>query len=166
MAVKTMKDLLINELRDIYHAEKQLTRALPKMARASSNEQLKEAFTQHLEETRGQVERLEQVFELLDTRTRGKPCHAMEGLIEEAKEIMEMGLEPELLDVALIAAAQKVEHYEIAGYGTVVALAQASGFTEAAQLLQETLDEEKKTDQLLNELAIGDVNKKAMKAAA
>jgi ferritin-like metal-binding protein YciE len=166
MAVKTMKDLLIDELRDIYHAEKQLTRALPKLARAASNEQLKEAFTQHLEETRGQIERLEQVFELLDTRTRGKPCHAMEGLIEEAKEIMEMGLEPELLDVALIAAAQKVEHYEIAGYGTLVALAQASGFSEAAQLLQETLDEEKKTDQLLNKLAISDVNMKAMKAAA
>ena len=166
MAVKNMQDLLIDELRDIYHAEKQLTRALPKLARAASNEQLKEAFTQHLEETRGQIERLEQVFELLDTRTRGKPCHAMEGLIEEAKEIMEMGLEPELLDVALIAAAQKVEHYEIAGYGTLVALAQASGFSEAAQLLQETLDEEKKTDQLLNKLAISDVNKKAMKAAA
>jgi ferritin-like metal-binding protein YciE len=166
MAVKTMKDLLIDELRDIYHAEKQLTRALPKLARAASNEQLKEAFTQHLEETRGQIERLEQVFELLDTRTRGKPCHAMEGLIEEAKEIMEMGLEPELLDVALIAAAQKVEHYEIAGYGTLVALAQASGFSEAAQLLQETLDEEKKTDQLLNKLAISDVNMKAMKTAA
>jgi ferritin-like metal-binding protein YciE len=166
MAVKTMRDLLIDELRDIYHAEKQLTRALPKLARAASNEQLKEAFTQHLEETRGQIERLEQVFELLDTRTRGKPCHAMEGLIEEAKEIMEMGLEPELLDVALIAAAQKVEHYEIAGYGTLVALAQASGFSEAAQLLQETLDEEKKTDQLLNKLAISDVNMKAMKAAA
>jgi ferritin-like metal-binding protein YciE len=166
MAVKTMKDLLIDELRDIYHAEKQLTRALPKMARAASNGQLKEAFTQHLEETRGQIERLEQVFELLDTRTRGKPCHAMEGLIEEAKEIMEMGLGPELLDVALIAAAQKVEHYEIAGYGTLVALAQASGFSEAAQLLQETLDEEKKTDQLLNKLAISDVNMKAMKATA
>jgi ferritin-like metal-binding protein YciE len=166
MAVKTMKDLLIDELRDIYHAEKQLTRALPKLARAASNEQLKEAFTQHLEETRGQIERLEQVFELLDTRTRGKPCHAMEGLIEEAKEIMEMGLGPELLDVALIAAAQKVEHYEIAGYGTLVALTQASGFSEAAQLLQETLDEEKKTDQLLNKLAISDVNMKAMKATA
>jgi ferritin-like metal-binding protein YciE len=166
MAVKTMQDLLIDELRDIYHAEKQLTRALPKMARAASNGQLKEAFTQHLEETRGQIERLEQVFELLDTRTRGKPCHAMEGLIEEAKEIMEMGLGPELLDVALIAAAQKVEHYEIAGYGTLVALAQTSGFSEAAQLLQETLDEEKKTDQLLNKLAISDVNMKAMKAAA
>jgi ferritin-like metal-binding protein YciE len=166
MAAKNMQDLLIEELRDIYHAEKQLTRALPKMARAASNEQLKQAFTQHLEETQGQIERLEQVFEKLDTRTRGKHCHAMEGLIEEAKEIMEMGLEPELLDVALIAAAQKVEHYEIAGYGTLVALAQASGFSEAAQLLQETLDEEKKTDQLLNKLAISDVNKKAMKAAA
>ena len=166
MAVKSMNDLLIDELRDIYHAEKQLTRALPKLARAASNEQLKEAFTQHLEETRGQIERLEQVFELLDTRTRGKPCHAMEGLIEEAKEIMEMGLVSELLDVALIAAAQKVEHYEIAGYGTLVALAQTSGFNEAAQLLQETLDEEKKTDQLLNEIAISDVNKKAMEAAA
>ena len=166
MTVKTVQDLFLEELRDIYHAEKQLTRALPKMARAASNGQLKEAFTQHLEETRGQIERLEQVFELLDTRTRGKPCHAMEGLIEEAKEIMEMGLGPELLDVALIAAAQKVEHYEIAGYGTLVALAQASGFSEAAQLLQETLDEEKKTDQLLNKLAISDVNMKAMKAAA
>ena len=166
MAAKNMQDLLIEELRDIYHAEKQLTRALPKMARAASNEQLKQAFTQHLEETQGQIERLEQVFEKLDTRTRGKHCHAMEGLIEEAKEIMEMGLAPELQDVALIAAAQKVEHYEIAGYGTLVALAQASGFSEAAQLLQETLDEEKKTDQLLNKLAISDVNKKAMKAAA
>jgi ferritin-like metal-binding protein YciE len=166
MAAKNMQDLLIEELRDIYHAEKQLTRALPKMARAASNEQLKQAFTQHLEETQGQIERLEQVFEKLDTRTRGKHCHAMEGLIEEAKEIMEMGLTPELLDVALIAAAQKVEHYEIAGYGTLVALAQASGFSEAAQLLQETLDEEKKTDQLLNKLAISDVNMKAMKATA
>ena len=166
MAIKTMRDLLIDELRDIYHAEKQLTRALPKLARAASNEQLKEAFTQHLEETRGQIERLEQVFELLDTRTRGKPCHAMEGLIEEAKEIMEMGLAPELQDVALIAAAQKVEHYEIAGYGTLHALAQSAGLNEVAQLLEQTLNEEKKTDQLLNDLAINDVNKKAMQSAA
>ena len=166
MAAKNMQDLLIEELRDIYHAEKQLTRALPKMARAASNEQLKQAFTQHLEETQGQIERLEQVFEKLDTRTRGKHCHAMEGLIEEAKEIMEMGLAPELQDVALIAAAQKVEHYEIAGYGTLHALAQSAGLDEVAQLLEQTLNEEKKTDQLLNELAINDVNKKAMQAAA
>jgi ferritin-like metal-binding protein YciE len=166
MAAKNMQDLLIEELRDIYHAEKQLTRALPKMARAASNEQLKKAFTQHLEETQGQIERLEQVFEKLDTRTRGKHCHAMEGLIEEAKEIMEMGLAPELQDVALIAAAQKVEHYEIAGYGTLHALAQSAGLDEVAQLLEQTLNEEKKTDQLLNELAINDVNKKAMQSAA
>ena len=166
MAAKNMQDLLIEELRDIYHAEKQLTRALPKMARAASNEQLKQAFTQHLEETQGQIERLEQVFEKLDTRTRGKHCHAMEGLIEEAKEIMEMGLAPELQDVALIAAAQKVEHYEIAGYGTLHALAQSAGLDEVAQLLEQTLNEEKKTDQLLNELAVNDVNKKAMQSAA
>ena len=166
MAAKNMQDLLIEELRDIYHAEKQLTRALPKMARAASNEQLKQAFTQHLEETQGQIERLEQVFEKLDTRTRGKHCHAMEGLIEEAKEIMEMGLAPALQDVALIAAAQKVEHYEIAGYGTLHALAQSAGLDEVAQLLEQTLNEEKKTDQLLNELAISDVNKKAMQSAA
>ena len=166
MAAKNMQDLLIEELRDIYHAEKQLTRALPKMARAASNEQLKQAFTQHLEETQGQIERLEQVFEKLDTRTRGKHCHAMEGLIEEAKEIMEMGLAPELQDVALIAAAQKVEHYEIAGYGTLHALAQSAGLDEVAQLLEQTLNEEKKTDELLNKLAINDVNKKAMQAAA
>ena len=166
MAAKNMQDLLIEELRDIYHAEKQLTRALPKMARAASNEQLKQAFTQHLEETQGQIERLEQVFEKLDTRTRGKHCHAMEGLIEEAKEIMEMGLAPELQDVALIAAAQKVEHYEIAGYGTLHALAQSAGLDEVAQLLEQTLNEEKKTDQLLNKLAINDVNKKAMQSAA
>ena len=166
MAAKNMQDLLIEELRDIYHAEKQLTRALPKMARAASNEKLKQAFTQHLEETQGQIERLEQVFEKLDTRTRGKHCHAMEGLIEEAKEIMEMGLAPELQDVALIAAAQKVEHYEIAGYGTLHALAQSAGLDEVAQLLEQTLNEEKKTDELLNKLAINDVNKKAMQSAA
>ncbi|EWY39316.1 hypothetical protein N825_06315 [Skermanella stibiiresistens SB22] len=166
MAVKNIQDLLIDELRDIYHAEKQLTRALPKMARAATDEKLKQAFQQHLEETQGQIERLEQVFEKLDTRTRGKHCHAMEGLVEEAKELMEMGLSPELLDVGLIAAAQKVEHYEIAGYGTVHALAQACGLDEVATLLGETLAEEKKTDELLNKLAVGGINKKAMKAAA
>ena len=165
MAVKTMQDLMIEELRDIYHAEKQLTRALPKMARAASNEQLKQAFTQHLEETRGQIERLEQVFEKLDTRTRGKHCHAMEGLIEEAKEVMEMGLAPELLDVALIAAAQKVEHYEIASYGALRTLAETCGMTDVANLLEQTLNEEKATDQKLNQLAEGGINQRAFKAA-
>ena len=166
MAAKKMQDLLIEELRDIYHAEKQITKALPKMEKAASNDQLKQAFRQHLEETKGQIERLEQVFEKLDTRTRGKHCAAMEGLIEEAKDIMEMDLVPEVRDAALIAAAQKVEHYEIAGYGTLHAYATACGLDEVAQLLEETLNEEKKTDQLLNKLAIEDVNQKAIQAAA
>jgi ferritin-like metal-binding protein YciE len=166
MAAKTgMKELLIEELRDIYNAEKQLTKALPKMARAAKNEALKTAFQDHLQETQGQIERLEQVFEKLDTRARGKLCHAMEGLVEEAKDIMEEGLSPELLDAALIAAAQKVEHYEIASYGTVYAYAQALGEREVADLLKQTLEEEKATDEKLNKLAIGDVNKKAMQAA-
>jgi ferritin-like metal-binding protein YciE len=166
MAAKTgMKELLIEELRDIYNAEKQLTKALPKMARAAKNEALKTAFQDHLQETQGQIERLEQVFEKLDTRARGKLCHAMEGLVEEAKDIMEEGLAPELLDAALIAAAQKVEHYEIASYGTVHAYAEALGQREVADLLKQTLEEEKATDEKLNKLAIGDVNKKAMQAA-
>ena len=165
-AIKTLQDLFINELRDIYHAEKQLVRALPKMAKAASSDKLKEAFTAHLEETKGQVERLEQVFEMLDTRTRGKPCEAMQGLVEEAKEVMEEVKEPEILDAALIVAAQKVEHYEIAGYGSLRALAEALGHTDVAKLLEQTLAEEKKTDELLNKLALGDINKQAMQKAA
>lgn len=165
MAAKTMQDLLIEELRDIYHAEKQLTKALPKLAKAAHSEQLRSAFETHLEETRGQVERLEQVFEELDTRTRGKHCDAMEGLINEAREIMEMGLAPEVQDAALIAAAQKVEHYEIASYGTVHAYATACGLNKVAQLLEQTLNEEKETDKKLNMLAINDVNKKAIKVS-
>ena len=164
MAAKTMQDLLIEELRDIYHAEKQLTKALPKLAKAAHSEKLRSAFETHLEETRGQVERLEQVFEEMDTRTRGKHCDAMEGLISEAREIMEMGLAPEVQDAALIAAAQKVEHYEIASYGTVHAYATACGLNKVAQLLEQTLNEEKETDKKLNMLAINDVNKKAMQA--
>ena len=164
MAAKTMQDLLIEELRDIYHAEKQLTKALPKLAKAAHSEKLRRAFETHLEETRGQVERLEQVFEEMDTRTRGKHCDAMEGLISEAREIMEMGLAPEVQDAALIAAAQKVEHYEIASYGTVHAYATACGLNKVAQLLEQTLNEEKETDKKLNMLAINDVNKKAMQA--
>ncbi|MBK3733491.1 DUF892 family protein [Azospirillum brasilense] len=165
MAAKTMQDLLIEELRDIYHAEKQLTKALPKLAKAAHSEKLRAAFESHLEETRGQIERLEQVFDELDTRTRGKHCDAMEGLISEAREIMEMGLAPEVQDAALIAAAQKVEHYEIASYGTVHAYATACGLTKVADLLEQTLNEEKETDKKLNVLAINDVNKKAIQAS-
>jgi ferritin-like metal-binding protein YciE len=166
MPVKTTDDLLLEELRDIYHAEKQLLKALPKMAKKAKSDKLRQAFEQHLEETNGQVERLEQVFEHLDKPARGKRCEAMQGLIEEAQEMMDEIKTPEVLDAALIAGAQKVEHYEIASYGTVHALAEAMGHKEVAQLLEQTLQEEKETDRKLNELAISDINKKALKSAA
>ncbi|HYD70405.1 ferritin-like domain-containing protein [Azospirillum sp.] len=165
MAAKTMQDLLIEELRDIYHAEKQILKALPKLAKKVNSEALRAAFEEHAEQTKGQIERLEQIFEELDTRTRGKPCEAMQGLIEEANEILEMGMAPEVTDAALIAAAQKVEHYEIASYGTLHAYAQGCGLTKVAQLLEETLNEEKETDKKLNKLAINDVNKKALQVS-
>src|SRR3954464_11149359 len=123
MAVSSVQDLFVEELRDLYHAEKQLTRALPRMAKAASSEELRNAFTQHLEETRNQIERLEEVFELLDVPKRGKRCEAMEGLIEEGREMIEEVDDDAVLDVGLITAAQKIEHYEIPRYGSVVALA-------------------------------------------
>lgn len=166
MTVKSVHDLLLEELRDIYHAEKQLVKALPKMAKAAKSDVLRQAFEDHLEETKGQVQRLEQVFEAFDVRTRGKPCEAMQGLVEEAKEMMEEIKTPEVLDAALITAAQKVEHYEIASYGSVCALAEALGETEAARLLNQTLEEEKAADRKLNEIAVSNVNKQAMKVAA
>ena len=150
MTVKSVHDLLVNELRDIYDAEKQLVKALPKMAKAASSEQLRQAFQEHLEETRTQVQRLEQVFEGLATRSRGKSCEAMRGLVQEASETMEEVKNPQVLDAALIAGAQKVEHYEIAAYGSVRALAEACGHQMVAQLLDETLEEEKGADQKLN----------------
>ena len=166
MTIKTTRELLIDELRDIYHAEKQLVKALPKMAKASKAPKLRQAFESHLEETKGQVERLDQVFEKLDTRSSGKRCEAMEGLIEEAKEMMEDIKTPEVLDVALIMGAQKVEHYEIASYGSVCALAEALGQNDVKQLLEQTLNEEKAADQKLNQLALSEVNKSALAAAA
>jgi len=166
MTVKTTRELLIDELRDIYHAEKQLVRALPKMAKAAKANNLRQAFEQHLDETKGQVERLDQVFEQLDTRSSGKRCEAMEGLIEEAKEMMEEIKTPEVLDCALIMGAQKVEHYEIAAYGSVCALAEALGQNDVKKLLEATLNEEKAADQKLNKLAISEVNKSALAAAA
>jgi ferritin-like metal-binding protein YciE len=153
VAVKTIQDLFVDELRDIYSAEKQLTRALPRMAKKAAHPELKQAFEQHLEQTRGQVERLDQVFEQLDMPKRAKKCVAMEGLIEEAQSNMEEINGPELLDVGMIINAQKIEHYEIAGYGSLVALARQLGHDEAATLLEETLDEEKQTDQKLNDIA-------------
>ena len=166
MTVKTVHDLLIDELRDIYHAEKQLVKALPKMSKAAKSAKLRQAFEHHLEETRGQVERLETVFERLEVPARAKRCEAMAGLIEEAQEMVDEIKTPEVLDAALIAAAQKVEHYEIASYGSVHALAEASGQKEVAQLLNETLEEEKAADQKLNQIALSEVNQTALKAAA
>lgn len=166
MAAKSMKDLLIEELRDIYDAEKQALKAYPKLMKAASNDRLRQAFQTHREQTEGQVERLKQAFDMLESRPRGKHCDAMEGLISEANDLLEQGLPPELLDVALIAAAQKMEHYEIAAYGSVHAYAEAMGAADVADLLEETLNEEKETDSLLNEIAIGDVNKRALQQAA
>lgn len=161
MTIKTVQDLFVQELRDIYHAEKQLVKALPKMAKAASSEELRTAFEAHLEETRGQIERLEQVFETLDLAKRSKRCEAMEGLIEEGREILEEVEKGDVLDAGMIVAAQKIEHYEIAGYGSLVALAKQLGHNDAARLLQETLEEEKAADQKLNKIALGSVNKKA-----
>lgn len=161
MAVKSMQDLFVHTLRDVYHAEKQIIRALNTMARKAGSAELKKAFEQHREETMGQVERLEQVFELMELRARGVPCEAIQGLVEEAKEIMEEVEDKEVRDAGLLAGAQAVEHYEIARYGTLVAWAKQLGMNDAAKLLQQTLDEEKKTDELLNKLALQSLNKKA-----
>ena len=153
MKLDSLKELYVEELKDLYSAENQLLKALPKMAKAATSPALKKGFEKHLEETKGQVERLEQIFKALDESPKGKKCKAMEGLVEEGKEVMEEDAEPEVMDAALIASAQRVEHYEIAGYGCVRTYAQLLGETQAAKLLQQTLDEEGKTDQALTKLA-------------
>ena len=160
-AVKTMDDLFLHLLKDMYNAEKQVLKALPKMAKNTESPELKKAFETHFEETEGQVERLEQIFDIVGKRAQGKPCAAMEGLVEEGKEAMDEIEDAEVLDAALLAGAQAVEHYEISRYGTMVALANQLGLKDAAKLLQQTLEEEKKTDKLLNEIALQNVNQKA-----
>jgi ferritin-like metal-binding protein YciE len=161
MEMESLKELYVDELKDLYSAEKQLVKALPKMAKNASNPELKEAFTNHLQETEGHVERLEQIFEMLGERAGGKKCKGMEGLIEEAKELLEEDATEEVLDAGLISKAQHVEHYEIAGYGTVRTYARLLGLDDQAELLQETLDEEGKTDELLTQLAESSVNLEA-----
>jgi ferritin-like metal-binding protein YciE len=166
MKAKGFQDLLELELKDLYSAEKQLTKALPKMAKAATNDDLKNAFESHLEETEGQIERLEQIFKQLNVSySRVEKCKAMEGLIEEGQDIMEEGLVPDVLDAALICAAQKVEHYEIAGYGCARTFAQQLGLDDIANLLQETLDEEGMTDKKLTEIAESVVNQEAESAS-
>lgn len=162
MNMKTIEDVFIHLLSDTYSAEKQLTRALAKLARATSNEKLSQAFHAHLEEIHGQIERIDQVVESeSNLKIKRMKCVAMEGLIEEANEVIESTEKNEVRDAALIAAAQKVEHYEIASYGTLATLAEQLGYRKAAKLLKETLEEEKATDIKLTDLAFNNVNKKA-----
>jgi ferritin-like metal-binding protein YciE len=153
MDMENLRDLFVDELKDLYSAEHQLLKALPKMAKAATSPGLKKAFESHLKETEGQVDRLEQVFAGLDISPKGKKCKAMEGLVEEGAELMKEDAEPDVMDAGLIAAAQRVEHYEMAGYGCVRTYAQLLGETKAASLLQKTLDEEGSADKKLTELA-------------
>ena len=157
--------LFLDTLKDIYYAEKKILTALPKMAEAASHAELKKAFEQHLKQTEGQVQRLETIFESLGEKPTGKKCVAMAGLIKEGDELIKEGLEPDVLDAALIGAAQKVEHYEMAGYGTARTWAKRLGEQEACELLQQTLEEEAATDQKLTKLAEPKINKEAMAAA-
>lgn len=159
--MSTLEDLYTDLLKDLYSAEKQLVKALPKMVRAAQASDLQKAFQNHLSQTEGQVERLEQIFSDLEASPRGKKCVGMEGLIEEGSEIMKEDAEPDVMDAGLIAAAQKVEHYEIAGYGTARAWAQQLGHDKAARLLQTTLDEEGEANKKLTEIAESHVNMEA-----
>jgi len=161
----TLHDAFVDELRDSYDAEKQLTKALPKMAKAAHSPELREAIESHLEETRQQVERLEQVFESLGEKPRGKHCDGIAGIIQEAQAVMQEDFDEPTADACLIASAQRAEHYEMAAYGTLVAWARAMGHDEAADLLQETLDEETAADEKLNTLAEGGINEQAAEGA-
>ena len=158
MELNNLRALYIDELKDLYSAEKQLVKALPKMAKNATNSQLKEAFTDHLAETEGHVLRLEEIFESLEATPRGKKCVGMEGLIEEAKELIDEDPQEDVLDAGLISKAQHVEHYEMAGYGTVRTYADLLGETLHAQLLQQTLDEEGNANKLLTQLAESSIN--------
>jgi ferritin-like metal-binding protein YciE len=153
MEHSALKELYIDELRDIYNAESQLVKALPKMAKASTSDELRSGFESHLEQTRGHVQRLEEIFDALNEKPTGKKCAGMQGLVKEGKEIMDEDFEGQVMDTALISAAQRVEHYEIAAYGCVRSWAELLGESEAASLLEKTLEEEKATDQKLTELS-------------
>jgi ferritin-like metal-binding protein YciE len=159
--IKSLHDLFVHELRDLYSAEKQLLKALPKMAKAAIHEELKEGFEEHLKQTEEHVSRLEEIFEKLEVSSRGEKCAAMEGLIEEGKKMLEEDIADNVLDAALIASAQRIEHYEIAGYGTAKTFAEILGIDDAVDLLEQTLDEEKETDVKLTELAENNINAEA-----
>lgn len=164
MKMATLHDLYVDELRDLYNAEQQLVESLPEMAKAAEDRQLIKAFTHHLAETKGQIKRLERIFEELDVNPKGKTCKAMKGLLAEGKDTIAEDAPSSVKDAALIAAAQRVEHYEIAGYGCVRTFARLLGFEKAAELLQETLDEEGATDKALTHLAETVINTEAASA--
>jgi ferritin-like metal-binding protein YciE len=161
MSADNLREALVEEIRDIYNAEKQLIKALPKMAKGAESDELREAFEEHLQETEGQVTRLERVFELLDEKPRGKHCAGMAGIVEEGSEKLQEDMEGSVLDACLIGAAQKVEHYEICAYGTVIAWAEALGLSEVVEVLNETLEEEKAADEKLTALAESGINQAA-----
>jgi ferritin-like metal-binding protein YciE len=161
MKLNTLEDLLVHELKDLYSAETQLVKALPKMAKAASHQELKAAFEDHLEQTEGHVERLSEIAEILGKKLSGQTCKAMKGLVQEGADLISEGAEPAVRDAGLIGAAQRVEHYEIAGYGTARCLADQLGHSDVADLLEQTLEEEKDTDEKLSELATSGINAEA-----
>ena len=165
MKMENLHELYVEELKDLHSAEKQLVKALPKMAKAATDPELKQAFQNHLEETKEHVARLETILGELDELGRGKKCKGMEGLIEEGSELMKETKDKDVVSAGLLAGAQAVEHYEIARYGTLVAWAQLLGHEEVAELLEETLAEEKNADRVLTEIALREVNERAEKAA-
>jgi ferritin-like metal-binding protein YciE len=166
MKIESLHDLFVDQLKDLYHAELQLLKALPKMAKAAGEPELKDAFTHHLEETREHVSRLEQVFADVDFKPRSKTCEAMQGLIEQAQDLIKEKVEPHVRDAGLICAAQKVEHYEIAGYGCLRTWARQLGHDHAAELLRQTLEEESRADEKLTQIAEAVVNAKLVHAQA
>ncbi|HEU5015939.1 MAG TPA: ferritin-like domain-containing protein [Roseiflexaceae bacterium] len=162
--LNTLEDLFIEELQDLYDAEHQITKALPKMAKAAASSELQQAFEMHLQQTEQQIKRLEQVFDSIGQKAKGKTCEAMKGIIKEGSELMSERAAAEVMDAGLIASAQRVEHYEMAGYGSVRTWAQQLGHSQAAKLLQQTLDEEGQTDKKLTQIAESMVNTRAASA--
>jgi ferritin-like metal-binding protein YciE len=163
--INSLRELYIDQLRDLYDAENQLIKALPKMAKAATSDELRQGIEEHLEQTKGQAERLEQIFEQLGEKPKGEKCKGMEGVIKEGSETLQKDMDDDTMDAAIIAAAQRVEHYEIAGYGTARTYANLLGEEEAAELLQQTLEEEKETDQKLTQLA-EEINVEAAEGSA
>ena len=161
----TLHEVFLEELKDVYDAEKQLTKALPKLAKAARSQELRTAFEHHLEETEQHVERIEQIFEFLDEPAKGKRCKGIAGIIEEGEKVVKEDFDGSTKDAALIAGGQRAEHYEIAAYGTLSAWARLMGHTEAADLLEQTLEEEKAADEKLNEIAMGGINEEAAQMA-